>query len=95
MSLSSIDQDLSSRSSPTLPTQLLKILSPEDSVYRLMRKLADYAAMGILNIFVIDPRNESAFRYTRGSLELCREDLQGLEGSEAQIDWNAVKALRD
>ena len=77
------------------PYAAFEIMSPEGSVYRLMRKLSDYADMGILNIFVIDPRNESAFRYTRGSLELCREDLQGLEGSEAQIDWNAVKALRD
>ena len=77
------------------PIAVFEVLSPEDSVYRLTRKLADYASMGILNMYVVDPRTDSAFRYARGSLELCREETQALQGSAAIVDWTAVKALRD
>ena len=77
------------------PVAVFEVLSPEDTVARLMQKLRDYDAMGIRNIFVIDPRVESAYRYTLGSLELCRQDSETLEGSAASVDWSAVRALRD
>ncbi|MBV8631062.1 MAG: Uma2 family endonuclease, partial [Silvibacterium sp.] len=38
------------------PIAVFEVLSPEDSMTRMMRKLNDYAAMGIPQIWVIDPR---------------------------------------
>lgn len=77
------------------PIAVFEVLSPEDMMSRLLRKLADYAAMGIRNIFVIDPRTELVYRYTSGSLAVCREQEQMLEASAASVDWRAIGKLRD
>ncbi len=61
----------------------------------MLHKLADYAAMGILNTFVIDPRAEIFYRYESGDLQLCRETVVTLEGSAALVDWTGIAALRD
>ena len=37
------------------PITVFEILSPEDTVQRLKRKLDDYTNMGIAQIWVIDP----------------------------------------
>lgn len=45
------------------PIAVFEILSPEDTVKRLKHKLEDYAAMGIPQIWVIDPEDGSFSRY--------------------------------
>jgi Uma2 family endonuclease len=50
------------------PVAVFEILSPEDTYARLMRKLNDYAAMGIPQIWVIDPEGTPAQRYFDGHL---------------------------
>ncbi len=77
------------------PVAVFEILSPEDSVTRILNKLADYAAMDIRNVFVVDPRAEIFYRYYSGSLDLCREQLVKLDGSAAVVDWVSIAGLRD
>ena len=48
---------------------VFEILSAEDIVTRLLSKLADYAAMGIEGIFVIDPATDPYYVYQQGSLD--------------------------
>jgi Uma2 family endonuclease len=50
------------------PIAVFEVLSPEDTVRRLRRKLDDYAKMGIPQIWVIDPEDSSCFRYLGGEL---------------------------
>ena len=45
----------------TPPLIAIKILSPEDSNTRLMRKIRDYVRFGVEHIWVIDPYNLRAF----------------------------------
>ena len=45
------------------PIAVFEILSPEDTVQRLKRKLDDYAKMAIPQIWVIDPEDGSFSRY--------------------------------
>jgi Uma2 family endonuclease len=45
------------------PIAVFEILSAEDTVKRLKRKLDDYAAMGIPQIWVVDPDDGSFSRY--------------------------------
>jgi Uma2 family endonuclease len=45
------------------PVAVFEILSPEDTVLRLKRKLDDYTNMGISQIWVIDPEDASFSRY--------------------------------
>jgi Uma2 family endonuclease len=51
------------------PLMAFEILSPEDTVTRMLIKLADYAGMGIEGIFVIDPATHSYYIYQQGSLD--------------------------
>ena len=63
------------------PIAVFEVLSPEDTVRRLRRKLDDYAKMGIPQIWVIDPEDGSSFRYAEGALlraELFEEPARGI-----------------
>ena len=71
------------------PLAAFEILSPEDTVTRMLIKLADYAAMGIEGIFVIDPPTDSYYSYQQGSLDHiggpctvghCRIDFDEIKG---------------
>jgi Uma2 family endonuclease len=45
------------------PLAVFEVLSPEDRLQRLKRKLEDYRAMGIPEIWVIDPQDSTFYRY--------------------------------
>jgi Uma2 family endonuclease len=63
------------------PIAVFEVLSPEDTVRRLRRKLDDYAKMGIPQIWVIDPEDSSSFRYQDGHLlrgEVFDEPARGI-----------------
>jgi Uma2 family endonuclease len=51
------------------PIAVFEVLSPEDTMTRMMRKLGDYAAMGIAHIWVIDPENGKSYLYRQGQLK--------------------------
>ena len=50
------------------PIAVFEILSPDDRVQRQTRKLGDYAAMGIGEIWVIDPKAGTFSRFEDGQL---------------------------
>ncbi|MGA2116231.1 MAG: Uma2 family endonuclease [Bryobacteraceae bacterium] len=45
------------------PLAVVEILSPEDRMVRMQRKLEDYYAMGCRNVWILDPRGRKAYRY--------------------------------
>jgi Uma2 family endonuclease len=51
------------------PLMAFEILSPEDTVTRMLIKLADYSGMGIEGIFVIDPATQAYYVYRHGNLD--------------------------
>ena len=62
------------------PIAVFEVLSPEDRISRMMRKLADYSAMGIAQIWVVDPATGAFMRYADGSLtESTRFEGTGIE----------------
>jgi Uma2 family endonuclease len=50
------------------PIAVFEVLSPEDTVRRIQRKLKDYAAMGIPQIWIVDPEIGRFQRYADASL---------------------------
>jgi Uma2 family endonuclease len=50
------------------PLAVFEILSPEDTMTRMLEKLADYEQMGIGAIWVIEPRKQLYYRYRNGQL---------------------------
>lgn len=76
------------------PIAVFEILSPEDSLNRIMTKLADYERMGIKTILVLDP-NGQHFRYLGGSLEPLPPEPFDLPGSSCRFDLSAIEQLLD
>ena len=50
------------------PIAVFEVLSPEDTLSRLKKKLEDYRTMGIPHIWVIDPEDSSFSRYEDSQL---------------------------
>ena len=76
------------------PIAVFEVLSPEDTMARLLFKLDDYERMGIPGIFMLDPRLERGYRYVAGDLRLSQGVLP-LERSLPMLDWQAIADLRD
>lgn len=53
----------------TPPVAVFEILSPEDTLARTLEKLADYENMGVLGIFVVDPKSGRKYQYSSGDLK--------------------------
>lgn len=75
------------------PVAVFEILSPEDTHSRLMRKLADYEAMGISQIWVIDPKAGSFHRYRNDELTRSHEFHEPSKG--IRFDLCELEALLD
>lgn len=76
------------------PVAVFEILSPEDTLTRMMTKLADYERMGIKTILVLDP-NGKHFRYTAGALEPLPSTAFDLPGSACRFDLTEIEKLLD
>jgi Uma2 family endonuclease len=76
------------------PIAVFEVLSPEDTVARMMTKLADYELMGIKTILLLDPSGQH-FRYADGSLEKLTETAFDLPGSACRFDLAEIQKLLD
>lgn len=76
------------------PIAVFEILSPGDSLKRVMDKGKRYEAMGIRTILVLDP-DGPAYRYREGRLEPLAERSFVLEGSQARFDLDEIAKLVD
>jgi Uma2 family endonuclease len=76
------------------PIAVFEVLSPEDSINKMMTKLADYERMGIKTILVLDP-NGRHFRYIAGSLEPLSPKPFDLPGSSCRFDLAEIEKLLD
>ncbi len=75
------------------PLAVFEVLSPEDRLQRRKRKLEDYHAMGIPEIWVIDPQDSTFYRYE--DLQLLRNDTFSHSGKGIVFDMNQLKQLLD
>jgi Uma2 family endonuclease len=71
------------------PIAVFEVLSPEDRIPRMMRKFADYSAMGIPQIWVVDPATGVFMRYADGSLTASTR----FEGAGIEFPFSAVTEL--
>ena len=76
------------------PIAVFEVLSPEDTLTRMMTKLADYERMGIQTILVLDP-NGQHFRFSAGKLEPLSATAFDLPGSACRFDLAAIEKLLD
>lgn len=80
------------------PMAVFEVLSPEDSVVRMMTKLSDCQQMGIATILMVDPKRKGKgkhFRFRSGALEPLTETAFDLPGSKCRFDLAEIEKLLD
>jgi Uma2 family endonuclease len=75
------------------PLAVFEVLSPEDRVQRMQRKLEDYRMMGIPQIWVINPEDNSFSRYVEG--QLLRSTAFSLAERGIVFDMKDIQNLLD
>jgi len=75
------------------PVAVFEILSPEDRFTRFVRKLHDYEAMGIPQIWVIDPTGPAIQRYMAG--HLAASAVFDEPGRGIRFEMREIEALLD
>jgi Uma2 family endonuclease len=75
------------------PLAVFEILSPEDSMTRMLEKLAEYERMGIAAIWVIEPKRLLYYRYREGQLSLGT--TFDLPGTSFSVPFSEIAALAD
>jgi Uma2 family endonuclease len=76
----------------TPPLLCIEILSPEDRLSRAQLVLADYFAMGVPNIWLIDPYKREAYTFTAHGLQPAEPTLLTVPGTPIQVDLSALFA---
>ncbi len=77
------------------PMAVFEVLSPEDRLPRMMKKLAEYEAMGVPTVMLIDPGDEAISQFRNGDLTRVKGTRQELAGGRCFIDWQRVQELLD
>src|SRR5580692_9511648 len=75
------------------PFIAIEILSEEDRVSRLMEKLKEYAAMGVPNIWVFDPRLKQMFVFHGNSLQEIEGDT--ISTGEPRLELTRAEIFQD
>lgn len=70
----------------TPPLICIEVLSPEDRLSRAIKVLEDYRAMGVPNIWLIDPQERLAYAFGQSGLQQ-QQDLV-LRASEVAVELN-------
>jgi len=73
------------------PLAVFEILSPEDTMTRMLDKLAEYERMGIGAIWVIEPKKRLYFRFRDG--QLAPGSVFELPGTQFSVPFSEIAAL--
>jgi Uma2 family endonuclease len=75
------------------PLAVFEILSPEDTMSRILLKFLDYDRMGITGIFLVDPKSHTKYEFHAGALLALTEDT--IFRGRLTIDFKAIEAMLD
>jgi len=75
------------------PFLAIEILSPEDSMTRVIEKLEEYAAIGTPNIWLLDPRLRQMFAFEANTLRLATALLAST--SDLRIELTPEEIFKD
>jgi len=79
----------------TPPLICIEIMSPEDRLSRAIKVLQDYRAMGVANIWLIDPQERLAYSFGQGGLKQQEDLVLRVIDSDISLDVNTLFADLD
>lgn len=74
------------------PLLCIEVLSPEDTMRRILYRVDDYAAMGVANVWVLDPEYRRVFVVTQGERRWIEERVLTVAGTQIRVDLDAIAA---
>jgi Uma2 family endonuclease len=83
------------RVTETPPLICIEVLSPEDRIPRVEKRLADYLAMGVENIWLIDPIRRSAHTYDAQGLHHADAANMNVPNTPIHLDMTEIFAALD
>ena len=83
----------SPRTSPLLVA--IEILSPDDRIPRVTDRLRDFLAMGVANIWLLDPADRCAYTFTHEGLRLIEAARLEVPNSPIYLDLTQLFAALD
>ncbi len=89
------DAAMAERIRSTPPLIAIEILSPDDRMSRVVRRLDDFLAMGIEHIWLLDPVERVAFLYSVTGLKLVDTPRLTIAGSPIYLDLPELFAALD
>ena len=85
--ISVFPQDQPAEKVRTTPLLLaIEILSPEDRMHRVLLRLQDFLAMGVGNVWLIDPVERVAYTFTADGLKLADSTRLAVPNSAIYLD---------
>jgi Uma2 family endonuclease len=79
----------------TPPLLCIEVMSPEDRIARAKLVLADYFAMGVPNIWLIDPYKRTAYTFDAQGLQPADPTQLTVPGTPIRIDLSGLFARLD
>jgi len=79
----------------TPPLLCIEILSPEDRLPRVAKRMDDFLAMGVQNLWIIDPIDRVAYTYSGSGLLRLTTDRLAIESTPIYVDLPTLFAGLD
>ena len=77
------------------PLLCIEFLEPEDRMEGVTRRLDEFVAMGVENIWILDPSDRSAATYSRFGMKRVEGDRLEVAGTEIYLDVRETFAALD
>ncbi len=68
------------------PFICIEVLSTEDRMPRVLRRADDYVALGVPNIWIIDPKERVGYTYSESGLKLTPNNILATVDPEIRLD---------
>ena len=72
------------------PLVCIEVLSPEDRMCRMQKKIADYLAFGVRYVWVLDPQTKEAFVYTATGVQEIKEGALRTENPAIEVPLGEI-----
>ena len=79
----------------TPPFICVEVLSPEDRLSRAQVVLADYLAMGVEHVWLVDPIRQIAYTYTSTGLQVAVGNVLRVAGTNIVLEMDVLFATLD
>ena len=76
------------RSAPLL---CIEILSPDDTFRRIQSRVDDYLAMGVKDVWVLDPKDGRVFTVSGGRQQFAEDRVLTLPGTAVRVDLDEIE----